>query len=53
MFCAILLFNAVTGHSLIALCGGIAVLFLLQVAAPFLLALSFEDDPELEDETDD
>ena len=54
MFCAVLLFNAVTDHSLIALCGNIAVLFLLVVAAPFLWELSMEDDDaELEDGTDD
>ena len=53
IFCLTLLFNAIKGHSLIFLCGSVAVLFLLIVAVPFLWALSMEDDAELKDGTDD
>lgn len=49
MFCINLFYHAAVNHSIIALCGGIAVLFLLMVAAPFLLSLPIEDDADISD----
>ena len=53
MFCINLFYQTAAGHSIIALCGGVVVLFLLMVAAPFLLALPFEDDADVSDANED